>query len=181
MRKLYQHYVTLSYGLARGKIGWWEKRAERRLRENNFKLGLLEARAFDVYNRVERKLFPRADLSRSWIDPGHKTGTSRQQVLQVVRGDDRDDCGLSRGRSTSAALAPLAWGSPAQAAAGSLRSAPLARRGPGLPRPRPQDGYQRQQVLQVVRGDDRDDCGLSRGRSTSAAPGSGAHSLSLRS
>ena len=76
MRKLYQHYVTLSYGLARGKIGWWERRAERRLRENNFKLGLFEARAFDVYNRVERKLFPRQELSRSWVDPGHKTGTA---------------------------------------------------------------------------------------------------------
>jgi radical SAM superfamily enzyme YgiQ (UPF0313 family) len=76
MRKMYQHYVTLSYGLARGKIGWWEKRAERRLRDGNFKLGLLEARAFDVYNRVEKKLFPRVDLSRSWVDPGHKTGTA---------------------------------------------------------------------------------------------------------
>ncbi|HTF89411.1 MAG TPA: radical SAM protein [Planctomycetota bacterium] len=76
MRKMYQHYVTLSYGLARGKIGWWERRAERRLRENNFKLALLEARAFDVYNRVERKLFPRQELSRSWVDPGHKTGTA---------------------------------------------------------------------------------------------------------
>ena len=26
---------------------------------DNFKLGLFEARAFDVHNRVERKLFPR--------------------------------------------------------------------------------------------------------------------------
>jgi radical SAM superfamily enzyme YgiQ (UPF0313 family) len=76
MRKMYQHYVTLSYGLARGKIGWWERRAERRLRDGNFKLAMLEARAFDVYNRVEKKLFPRQELSRSWVDPGHKTGTA---------------------------------------------------------------------------------------------------------
>ena len=75
-RKLYQHYVTLSYGLARGKIGFWEKRAESRLRENNWRFGVLEARAFDVYNRIERKLFPRPELSRSWVDPGHKTGTA---------------------------------------------------------------------------------------------------------
>ena len=85
MRKLYQHYVTLSYGLARGKIGWWERRAERRLRDGNFKLGLLEARAFDVYNRIERKLFPRAELSRSWIDPGHKTGTSGNKYSQASK------------------------------------------------------------------------------------------------
>jgi radical SAM superfamily enzyme YgiQ (UPF0313 family) len=75
MRKLYQHYVTLAYGLARGKVGWWERRAEKRLRENDFRLGMFEARAFDVYNRVERKLFPRVEVSRSWVDPGHKTGT----------------------------------------------------------------------------------------------------------
>ena len=80
MRNMYQHYVTLSYGLARGKIGWWEKRAEKRLRDGNFRLGMLEARAFDVYNRVERKLRPRQDLSRSWVDPGHKTGTGANEA-----------------------------------------------------------------------------------------------------
>src|SRR5262245_64095807 len=58
-------------------IGWWERRAERRLRDGNFKLGLLEARAFDVYNRVEKKLFPRVDLSRSWVDPGHRSEERR--------------------------------------------------------------------------------------------------------
>jgi len=31
---------------------------------------------FDVYNRIERKLVKRKELSRSFIDPGHKTGTS---------------------------------------------------------------------------------------------------------
>jgi len=76
MRKLYQHYVTLSYGLARGKIGWWERRAEKRLRDGDFRLGLFEARAFEVFNRLEKKLRPRQDLSRSWVDPGHKTGTA---------------------------------------------------------------------------------------------------------
>ncbi len=81
-RKLYQHYVTLSYGLARGRIGWWERRAERRLRENDFRLGTFEARAFDVYNRIEKKLFPRAEISRSWIDPGHKTGTAGNRYSQ---------------------------------------------------------------------------------------------------
>ena len=79
-RKLYGHFVTLDYGLARGKRGFWEKRAERRLKEGNFKYGLLEARLFDVYNRIERKLFPREEVSRSWVDPGHKTGTSGNEA-----------------------------------------------------------------------------------------------------
>jgi radical SAM superfamily enzyme YgiQ (UPF0313 family) len=76
MRKLYGHFVTLDYGLARGKRGVWEKRAGRRLREGNFKYGLLEARLFDLFNRFEKKLLGRAEISRSWVDPGHRTGTA---------------------------------------------------------------------------------------------------------
>ena len=77
-RKMYQHYVTLSYGLARGKLGWWERRAQRRLRDGSFlkPTGSLEARAFDVYNRVTRKVFGGTETVRSFVDPGHKTGTA---------------------------------------------------------------------------------------------------------
>ncbi len=85
MRKLYQHFVTLSYGLARGKHGWWERRAEKRLRENNFKNGIWEARAFDVFNRIEKKLFPREEVSRSWVDPGHKTGTAGNKASKSTK------------------------------------------------------------------------------------------------
>ena len=62
------------------KRGWWEKRARsvcaRDELTGGFPSGLWEARAFDLYNRVEKKLFPRQEVSRSWVDPGHKTGTS---------------------------------------------------------------------------------------------------------
>jgi radical SAM superfamily enzyme YgiQ (UPF0313 family) len=96
-RKMYQHYVTLDYGLARGRIGWWEKRAKKRLElgqlTGGFPTGLWEARAFDLYNRVEKKLFPRQELSRSWVDPGHKTGTasnaaskSREAMTETTSG-----------------------------------------------------------------------------------------------
>ena len=75
-RKMYQHYVTLDYGLARGKHGWWEKRARKRLEKGNLAAGQFEARAFDLYNRITKRLFPREEVSRTWIDPGHKTGTA---------------------------------------------------------------------------------------------------------
>jgi radical SAM superfamily enzyme YgiQ (UPF0313 family) len=77
-RKMYQHYVTLDYGLARGMIGFWEKRAGKRLERGDYHSNgaRVEAKAFDLCNRLARKLRPRAELSRSWVDPGHKTGSS---------------------------------------------------------------------------------------------------------
>jgi len=76
-RKMYQHFVTLDYGLARGKRGFWEKRAGKRLADGSYTSGSArwEARAFDVYNRVERKIVKREETTRTFIDPGHKTGT----------------------------------------------------------------------------------------------------------
>jgi radical SAM superfamily enzyme YgiQ (UPF0313 family) len=92
-RKMYQHYVTLSYGLARGKMGWWERRAEKRLRENDFRGAVMEARAFDLYNRFEKRLFPRQEVSRSWIDPGHKTGTSGNKYSKSSKAMTRSTAG----------------------------------------------------------------------------------------
>jgi radical SAM superfamily enzyme YgiQ (UPF0313 family) len=81
-RKMYQHFVTLDYGLARGRIGWWEKRARRRLERGNLSKGQLEARVFDVYNRFTKRVLGAQELSRSFIDPGHKTGTKGNRASQ---------------------------------------------------------------------------------------------------
>lgn len=75
-RMMYQHYATLSYGLARGKVGWWERRAQKRLEDGSFLDGRLEAKAFSLYNRLCKRLFKQEDTVRSWVDPGHKTGTA---------------------------------------------------------------------------------------------------------
>ena len=77
-RMMYQHHATLSYGLARGKIGWWERRAQRRLEDGSYQTAQtarLEAKAFGVYDKISRRLFGGVDSVRSWVDPGHKTGT----------------------------------------------------------------------------------------------------------
>jgi len=79
-RKMYHHFATLDYGLARGKLGWWERRARRRLARGNLSAGLFEARAFDVYNRIARRIFPKPEVSRSWVDPGHSTGTGATEA-----------------------------------------------------------------------------------------------------
>ncbi len=75
-RMMYQHYATLNWGLARGKRGWWEDRAEKRLTDGSYVTGRNEARAFGLFNKVRKKLFRPDDVPRSWVDPGHKTGTA---------------------------------------------------------------------------------------------------------
>jgi radical SAM superfamily enzyme YgiQ (UPF0313 family) len=83
-RKMYHHFATLNYGLARGRKGWWEKRAKKRLEKGEllggFPSARVEAKAFDVYNRVTKKLFGTKELSRSWVDPGHQTGTAATEA-----------------------------------------------------------------------------------------------------
>lgn len=74
-RMMYQHHATLSYGLARGKIGWWERRAQRRLEDGSYRTARLEAKAFGAYAKVSKRLFGGVDTVRSWVDPGHRTGT----------------------------------------------------------------------------------------------------------
>ncbi|MDA1265752.1 MAG: radical SAM protein [Planctomycetota bacterium] len=86
-RTMYHHFATLTYGLARGKIGFWERRAQKRLWDGSYKNGRLEARLFSVYDRICRRVFPREEVSRSWVDPGHRTGTQgneRSDAKQVV-------------------------------------------------------------------------------------------------
>jgi radical SAM superfamily enzyme YgiQ (UPF0313 family) len=58
-RKLFDHFTTLSKGLARGKIGWWEERALDRLRRGDYRFGIYEAKAFDLYHRLGRTLASR--------------------------------------------------------------------------------------------------------------------------
>ena len=77
-RKLYEHFSTLSMGLARGRLGWWEKRARRRMATGDFRGGLLEARAFDLYYRVSSRLFP--GRGRREIEPGHRTSVQSERA-----------------------------------------------------------------------------------------------------
>ena len=53
-RRLFQHYATLSHGLARGKVGFWERRAQRRLKSGDYTFARVEAKAFDVAHRLSR-------------------------------------------------------------------------------------------------------------------------------
>lgn len=82
LRKLYEHFVTLANGTARGKVGLWERHASRRLRDRRdfdrgWPLGSLEAKAFDLYDRLERRL-------PSWIS---SRGTGVERGWKSSRGN----------------------------------------------------------------------------------------------
>ena len=55
-RKLYEHYSHLALGLARERDGIWERRAQRRIASGDYRLGAVEAKAFDLYERLGRRL-----------------------------------------------------------------------------------------------------------------------------
>ena len=85
-RMMYQHFATLNWGLARGRRrGFWEKRAEERLNDGSFVNGHLESKIFGLYNKVRRKLLRPDDLPRSWVDPGHKTGTAGNERSDATK------------------------------------------------------------------------------------------------
>lgn len=66
-RKLYQHFATLSHGLARGKEGWWERRARKRLASGDWRLARLEAKAFDLCDRFTRKVAGDPKRAPAWL------------------------------------------------------------------------------------------------------------------
>ncbi len=84
VRRLYCHYQTLARGLVREKDGLWENLARWRLRSGNYALGSVEAKAFDVWNRIAKRFRRDEEKSRSWVDPGHKTGTEESAAAKGI-------------------------------------------------------------------------------------------------
>ena len=84
VRKLLCHYQTLARGLARKKYGFWEKLARWRLKSGNYTLGRVDNKLFDIYLKLSRRFFPEEEISRQWIDPGHKTGTGANAMAKGI-------------------------------------------------------------------------------------------------
>jgi anaerobic magnesium-protoporphyrin IX monomethyl ester cyclase len=85
VRRLYCHYQTLARGLARKKDGLFEKLARWRLKSGNYTLGQLEAKLFDIYLPFYRRLNrTEEEIARSWIDPGHRTGTGGNALSEAI-------------------------------------------------------------------------------------------------
>lgn len=71
-RKLFEHFSTLKFGLAREHFGWWEKRAARRMATGDFRGGKWEAKAFDMYHRLTRRFEPKSNGRRISLRPESK-------------------------------------------------------------------------------------------------------------
>ena len=94
MRMMYQHYATMSYGLARGKIGWWGAACagplgERQLRQR----AVRSPRVWIVQPGAQEDLQSggcAAQLGR----PGSQDGDGWQCQVECDRGDDGRDEGV---------------------------------------------------------------------------------------
>jgi radical SAM superfamily enzyme YgiQ (UPF0313 family) len=63
-RRMFEHYSTLKFGLARDRFGWWERRAAQRMQSGDFRGARLEAKAFDLYHRLTRGFTARPRAGR---------------------------------------------------------------------------------------------------------------------
>jgi len=72
-RKVYEHFATLSLGLVRGRMGWWERRARRWLARGGVGRGMIEAKAFDLAQQLATRLPARRRSAAAPIGPGHQT------------------------------------------------------------------------------------------------------------
>ena len=59
------------------------RRAQRRLEDGSYSRARLEAKAFGVFAKIEKRFFGGAETVRSWVDPGHKTGTSANDASRA--------------------------------------------------------------------------------------------------
>lgn len=85
VRKLYCHYQTLARGLVRSKDGLWEKLARWRLKSGNYAASTLETKVFALWLRLHKLLAKQEqEISRSWVDPGHKTGTGENAMAKGI-------------------------------------------------------------------------------------------------
>ena len=85
VRRLYCHYQTLARGLVRSKDGLWEKLARWRLATGNYTFGVIETRVFALWLKLARLLkVKEEEISRSWVDPGHKTGTGENAMAKGI-------------------------------------------------------------------------------------------------
>ena len=57
--------------------------SQRRLADGSFLSGRLEAKAFDIYDRVTKRFSHRQESVRTWVDPGNKTGTAGNRYSQA--------------------------------------------------------------------------------------------------
>ncbi|MDP6990343.1 MAG: radical SAM protein [Planctomycetota bacterium] len=96
MRKLYRHFTGIVGGEQRGKIGFWERRAARRLGDDagfarGWPWGLTEARIFSLWQRLERRLPRRWVESADRIEPGWKTRRGHHPRVENVSGSRREE------------------------------------------------------------------------------------------
>jgi radical SAM superfamily enzyme YgiQ (UPF0313 family) len=75
-RQLFEHFSTVSLGVARGRIGWWERRARRRIETGDYRFGAFEAKAFDVVHRLARATHRHESEDSEGIRHGYQTSVT---------------------------------------------------------------------------------------------------------
>jgi radical SAM superfamily enzyme YgiQ (UPF0313 family) len=84
-RKVYEHFASMSVGLGQKEIGFWARRAQRRVQNQDYRNGMLEARTYSVLDRIARRLRPRVVKDRVARLSGYQTSVLADEVRSGER------------------------------------------------------------------------------------------------
>jgi radical SAM superfamily enzyme YgiQ (UPF0313 family) len=84
-RKVYEHFASMSVGLGQKEIGFWARRAQRRVQNQDYRNGMLEARTYSVLDRIARRLRPRVVKDRVARLSGYQTSVLAEEVRSGER------------------------------------------------------------------------------------------------
>ena len=84
-RQVYEHFASMSIGLGQDQIGFWSRRAQRRVQNRDYRNGLLEARTYHVLDRLTRALRPKVVKDRTEQVSGYQTSILTEKVRSGKR------------------------------------------------------------------------------------------------
>ena len=75
----------MSVGLGKKEIGFWGRRAQRRIQNQDYRNGMLEARTYSLLDRLAQRLSPKSVKDRVARLSGYQTSVLAEEVRSGER------------------------------------------------------------------------------------------------
>jgi radical SAM superfamily enzyme YgiQ (UPF0313 family) len=79
-RRVYEHFASVSVGLGKAHIGFWGRRAQRRVKAQDYRNGMLEARTYSLLDRLSKRFLPKLAKDSTPSLSGYQTSVLAKKV-----------------------------------------------------------------------------------------------------